>query len=138
MFILLLVELLKVGGVIVFTVRSHLLPHLSLLSGLRMERKKHNANGDHKHILAALVYTDTLKGVSRTQSVGHGIKTNVLTHLCVHACTCRHVNAERVQTRRHRCNTTSGTSHSLRGTAFTGSRLEQTHKETRGSLCRLP
>lgn len=68
MFILLLVELLKVGGVIVFTVRSHLLPHLSLLSGLRTERRKHNANRDHKHIVAALVDTDTLKGVSGTQS----------------------------------------------------------------------
>lgn len=57
MLILILVELLKVGGVIVFTVRSHLLPHLSLLSGLRTERKKerNNTNTDHKHILALLV-----------------------------------------------------------------------------------
>lgn len=38
MFILLLVELLKVGGVIAFTVRSHLVPHLSLLSCLRNKK----------------------------------------------------------------------------------------------------
>lgn len=35
MFILLLVELLQVGGVVGLTVSSHLVPHLSLLSCLR-------------------------------------------------------------------------------------------------------
>ena len=39
MFILLLVELLQVGGVIALTVSSHLVPHLSLLSCLREEKK---------------------------------------------------------------------------------------------------
>lgn len=66
MFILLLVELLKVGGVIVFTVRGHLLPYLSLLSGLR-RTEKHNTHTHtraRQHISASvilLIYTDTLK-----------------------------------------------------------------------------
>lgn len=50
MFILLLVELLKVGGVIVFTVRGHLLPHLSLLSGLRRKEKHNTHTHGRQHI----------------------------------------------------------------------------------------
>lgn len=115
MFILFLVELLKVGGVIVFTVRSHLLSHLSLLSGLRTG-KKHNTNTDHKCIIALVLpirHRHIKKGFTHTESVGHGINTYMLKHLCAHACTCTHINAEHVQTRSHRCSTVSGTGHSL-------------------------
>lgn len=75
MFILLLVELLKVGGVIVFTVRGHLLPHLSLLSGLR-RKEKHDTHTDVNTSQPrwSLIYTDTLKA--------HRVDTFV--RACVH------------------------------------------------------
>lgn len=47
MFILLLVELLKVGGVIAFAVSSHLVPHLSLLPCLRKKKPKKKTNSKH-------------------------------------------------------------------------------------------
>lgn len=135
MFILFLVELLKVGGVIVFTVRSHLLSHLSLLSGLRVG-KKHNTNTDHKRIVASVLpirHRHFKRGFTHTESVGHGIKTYVLTHLCAHACTCRHINAEHVQTRSHRCSTVPGTGHSLLLEVGQSRHIKKTH----GGLRRL-
>lgn len=60
MFILLLVELLKVGGVIVFTVRGHLLPDMSLLSGLR-RTEKHSTDVNTSQPQWSRSYTDTLK-----------------------------------------------------------------------------
>lgn len=50
MFILLLVELLKVGGVIAFTVGSHLVPHLSLLSCLVTKKKKRHTQFKNEHL----------------------------------------------------------------------------------------
>lgn len=49
MIILLLVELLQVGGVVALAVSSHLVPHLSLLSCLR--KTKHTNMHHHRHAL---------------------------------------------------------------------------------------
>lgn len=47
MFILLLVELLKVGGVLAFTVGGHLVPHLSLLPCLETNESKKKEKDTH-------------------------------------------------------------------------------------------
>lgn len=56
MFILLLVELLEVGGVFAFTVGGHLVPHLSLLSCLQTngkEKKEKKEKDKHTHTHAS-------------------------------------------------------------------------------------
>lgn len=106
MFILLLVELLKVGGVIALTVGGHLVPHLSLLSCLetntqtKKKKEKIHTQVKFEHVKSSkrrLISTDTRVAHSQPEHKKH-LREETRVYAQVFVCVCAHANVDTEKT----------------------------------------